>query len=195
MGKVICLMGKSSTGKDTILKLLKEDIELELKMIITYTTRPIRSNENNGIEYFFIDDKILKEFEADGKVIEKRGYNTVAGIWNYCTIDDGQIQLDKGNHILITTLEAYKKIQNYFEPENVVPIYVAVDDGIRLERAIIREKQQLSPNYDELCRRFLADTVDFSVEKLEELQIIKYYDNYHLNECYHHIKKDLMKII
>ena len=54
-----------------------------------------------------------------------------------------------------------KKMQNYFGKENVIPIYIQVDDGVRLERALERERTQKEPKYAELCRRFLADEKDF----------------------------------
>ena len=195
MCKIFCLMGKSSSGKDTVFKLLKEDSELNLKPIIPYTTRPIRNNETNGVEYFFIDKRKFNEFEKEGKIIEKREYNTVNGVWYYATIDDGQINLIHNNYILISTLIAYKHIQDYFHPEHVFPIYISVDDATRLERALAREKKELNPNYNELCRRFLADNNDFSAEKLSENKIDKPYDNYNLDECFTLIKNDLVKII
>ena len=55
-------------------------------------------------------------------------------------------------------------MQNYFGKENVIPIYIQVDDGVRLERALERERTQKEPKYAELCRRFLADEKDFSEE-------------------------------
>ena len=45
MGKIICLMGKSSSGKDTIYKNLMEDKSLGLRKLIPYTTRPMREGE------------------------------------------------------------------------------------------------------------------------------------------------------
>ena len=74
MGKIFCLMGKSSTGKDTIFKRLTEDEELNLKTIVSYTTRPVRDGEEEGKEYFFVDETRLKELEDTGKVIELRAY-------------------------------------------------------------------------------------------------------------------------
>lgn len=195
MGNIFCLMGKSSSGKDTIFKLLKEEKELRLQPVIPYTTRPIRTNEKNGIDYNFIDEAALDHYDKIGKIIEKRLYNTVNGIWYYCTIDDGQIDLSKGNYILIVTLEAYKSLQIYFGYQNVFPIYIAVEDVIRLERALAREKKQINPNYDELCRRFLADNVDFSIDKLSEYDVKKQYHNIKLDECIEHIKEDLTKMI
>lgn len=111
MGKIFCLMGKSNCGKDTIFKILKNDKTLNLKPVVTYTTRPKRVNETDGVEYFFIDEEKLVNYKNLGKVIEERVYNTVRGKWYYCTIDDGQIQFESENYILITTLEAYENIR------------------------------------------------------------------------------------
>ena len=57
MGKIYCIMGKSSTGKDSFYKKLLEDRELNLKKIVMYTTRPIRAGEVNGVEYFFVNEE------------------------------------------------------------------------------------------------------------------------------------------
>jgi len=189
MGKIFCIMGKSGSGKDTILKELVEDQALDLKPVISYTTRPIRYNEQHGIEYNFIDESMLEKYREAGKIIERRDYNTINGIWSYCTVDDGQIDLAKEiSYILILTLEAYGNLQKYFGADYVVPIYITVDDGIRLERAIKREQQQEKPNYEELCRRFLADSTDFSLSKLQACGIIKQYSNENFHECLSYIK-------
>ncbi len=195
MGKIFCLMGKSSSGKDTIFKELKDDTDLNLKPIISYTTRPKRVSETQGIEYFFIAKDKLDELEKDNKVIEKRVYHTVHGDWYYCTINDGQIDLDRNDYLLITTLESYKSLRDYFGNDKVHPLYVDIEDGIRLERALQREKKQANPNYNELCRRFLADNKDFSEENLSNLSINKSYVNEDLYECINTIKKDILNLI
>lgn len=182
MGRIYCLMGKSSTGKDTIYKELLEDSTLSLKKIIPYTTRPMREGEKDGVEYFFCDDEKVSSLEEQGKIIELRAYNTVHGIWKYFTVNDSQIDLTKQDYLLIGTLEAYVKIRDYFGNENVLPIYIEVEDGERLTRALSREKQQKEPKYEELCRRFLADARDFSEEKLNEAGITKRFVNNDLEE-------------
>ena len=195
MGKIFCLMGKSSSGKDTIFKEIKDDKDLNLRPIISYTTRPKRVNETDGVEYFFINTDELKNFEKENKVIEQRVYHTVHGDWYYCTINDNQIDLDKNNYLLITTLEAYKSLRDYFGEEKVYPLYINVEDGLRLERAMNREKTQANPNYDELCRRFLADNKDFSDDNLSSLNINKFYTNEDLEECINNIKEDILSLI
>ncbi len=187
-------MGKSSSGKDTIFKRLRENEALGLKPVVTYTTRPMRQNEMDGVEYFFINEDRLKEYESEDKVIEQRVYHTVFGEWYYSTIDDGQIKLNEENYLLIVTLEAYNNLKRYFGTENVVPLYVAVEDGMRLERAIAREKREIAPNFNEVCRRFLADNADFSDEKLQDSGIEKYYFNVELEECVEEITQEILKL-
>ena len=68
-----------------------------------------------------------------------------------------------------------------------------VEDGLRLSRALERERQQMQPKYAELCRRFLADSEDFSEEKLKELGIIKRYENIEMKKCVEEILLEIKK--
>ena len=81
MGKIVYLMGKSSSGKDTIFKRLLADESLGLKTIVPYTTRPIRSGERNGLEYFFTDEEGYQRLKEKGRIIEERAYQTFHGLW------------------------------------------------------------------------------------------------------------------
>lgn len=181
MSKIFYLMGKSASGKDTIYKKVKEQMP-ELKTIVIYTTRPIREGELNGREYHFVDDDKLMELQEAGKVIELREYNTVHGIWKYFTADDGQFD-GEDNYLAIGTLESYVQLRDYFGQERLVPIYVEVEDGLRLERALARERMQATPKYEEMCRRFLADAADFSVENLKEAGITRKFSNIDMDKC------------
>lgn len=176
MGKIYCIMGKSSTGKDSIFKLLLERKDLNLKRIVSYTTRPIRSREKAGEEYNFVTIEEKDALLAAGKVIEIRKYDTVFGEWFYFTVDDGQLDLSANDYIIIGTLESYLKLRDYYQ-NKVEPIYIQVDDGERLERALKREKKQAEPKYEEMCRRFLADQEDFSQEKIAAAGINNIFNN------------------
>lgn len=182
MGRIFYLMGKSSSGKDTIFKKIREHVP-ELKTIVLYTTRPIREGETNGVEYYFTDEKKREELEKEGRLIESRTYDTVHGKWTYFTADDGQIDLTKNNYLVIGTLVSYERMKEYFGEEVLEPIYIEVEDGERLLRAILREKKQEKPKYAEMCRRFLADTEDFSEENLKRCGITHRYQNRDMEEC------------
>ena len=182
MGKIYCMMGKSSSGKDTLYQKVLERLP-QIHRVVPYTTRPIREGEQDGVEYHFVDDKQLAELETDGKIVELRAYNTVHGIWKYFTVDDGQIDLEQGDYLLIGTLETYEKIREYYGAEHLVPIYIEVEDGERLARALERERRQAVPKYKEMCRRFLADEEDFCEENLKRLGIDKRYRNTDMETC------------
>lgn len=181
MGYIFCLMGKSSSGKDSIYRELFLDSSLNIKKIIPGTTRPIREGEKNGEEYFFHTEEEFVSLKERGLIIESRSYNTIHGVWHYFTAQDEALDIESNNYLAINTLEAYISLCKYFGEEKVIPIYVTVDDGERLMRALKREMQQESPKYKELCRRFLADEEDFSEEKLIAAGVKKYFENKELN--------------
>lgn len=193
MGKIYCMIGKSSSGKDTLFKMLLEDENLSLKTMVPYTTRPMRDGEQDGVEYHFCTEEQLAELERAGKVIELRAYDTVHGIWKYFTVNDEQVQLETYQYLLIGTLESYLKIRNYYGKEIVIPIYIEVDDGERLQRALNRERMEKKPRYEEMCRRFLADAKDFSEEKLKEAGIQRRFINRELQETLQNIKQYMLQ--
>lgn len=193
MKKIYCMMGKSSTGKDTLFKMLMEDQELSVKTLVPYTTRPMREGERDGVEYHFCDETRLKALEESSRIIELRTYDTVHGLWKYFTVDDDQVDLEKYSYLLIGTLESYLKIRDYYGKDRVIPIYIEVEDGLRLQRAVERERKESMPRYEELCRRFLADAVDFSEEKLTDAGIGKRFINENLSEIEHKIKQYMLE--
>lgn len=176
-------MGKSSTGKDSFYKKLMKDPKLGLKNIVMYTTRPIRAGEKDGVEYHFVKEQELFELQSQGKVIECRSYDTVHGIWYYFTVDDRQIDLKNHPYIMIGTLESYLACRAYFGKETLKPIYIEVDDGVRLQRALDRERAQDPPKYQEMCRRYLADSEDFSEDKIKEAEIERRFINDDFDRC------------
>lgn len=177
MGKIYCIMGKSASGKDTIYKeLLKQD-KVKLQTFVTYTTRPIREGERDGVEYFFSNEEELEKLKSQNKVIEIREYHTMHGVWKYFTVDDGRLDLDNHSYIFIGTLESYLRLRDYYGKSVLVPIYINLDDGQRLTRALQREQQQDHPKYAELCRRYLADEEDFSKDKLEDAEVLMQFEN------------------
>ena len=173
MGKIYYIIGKSASGKDSILKGLLEDRELGLSEIIQYTTRPIRDGETEGLEYHFVTPREVEAFREEGRIIELREYQTVHGPWQYMMIDDGTIDLGTQDYAAVGTVESYTKVRDYFGEERVVPFYIDLDPGERLQRALDRERSHLRPKYAEMCRRFLADEGDFAPEKLEAAGLLK----------------------
>lgn len=183
MGKIFCLMGKSACGKDSIYKQISSDKTLSLKTLIPYTTRPIRDGETNGVEYYFLTEEEQQTLEQQGKIIELRTYHTIHGPWKYFTVEDHQLDLAHLHYLIIGTLESYLRFQEYFGADSIIPLYIELEPGERLQRALNRERMQTEPKYAELCRRFLADEEDFSKEKLKQANISKTFINNDLTLC------------
>lgn len=159
--RIFCLVGKSCSGKDTLCARIMERCP-ELLPVIPHTTRPRRTGEVEGQNYHFVTQRQLRQYEAQGQVIEKREYHTVQGLWTYFTL---RFPLDR-DRLLITTLDGARALMDAYGSQAVRVVYLHVDDHTRLLRCVGREERQEHPDYTELCRRFLADQSDFSDDKL-----------------------------
>ena len=201
MNHIFCLTGKSASGKDTIYQRLLKDHELGLKRIVPYTTRPMREGEQNGREYYFESVQQFEEARQQGRIIEAREYATYYGPWHYYTKDDGQIDLEKASFLVPSTLESYSNMRSFFDGRDeegiptVLPVYIDLDDGIRLQRALNRELEGDHPRYEEMCRRFLSDQIDFSDEKIREAGITRRFINDDLDRCTREIREYILGIL
>lgn len=187
MGKIYVIIGKSASGKDTVYTRLLKDPRVNLKPYVIHTTRPMREGETDGVEYHFSDVSVLEKAGKEGNLIESRVYHTVYGDWYYFTIDDSNIDIEKNNYLYIGTLESYIRMRSHYGATAVLPIYIEVDDGIRLKRAIEREEKRKNPGYAEICRRFLADEEDFSEANLKKAGVETRFDNRLVEDCMENI--------
>ena len=183
MRNLFYICGPSSSGKDTVYSVLIRQKKAALTPVVLYTTRPRRQGETEGIEYHFVDDAAIGDFEKSGQIIEKRVYHTVHGDWTYATVIDTVMETDERDYLGIGTLESFVKIRDHFGEAKVWPILLHVDEGERLQRALDREKAQAEPKYAEMCRRFLADAEDFSDENIRIAGITKVFENTELDTC------------
>lgn len=185
MSNFFYIMGKSSSGKDTIYKRIKDQIDINT--YILYTTRPIRKGEKEGVDYHYISNEKMEELIKAGKVLESRTYQTVNGPWIYATVADEQLE-QEGDIITVGTLESYRDIKEYYKDKTdtkLIPIYIFIDEQERRKRAIEREEKQTNPNYAEVERRIKADNIDFSEENLKKAGITtnETFYNYDLDRC------------
>ena len=164
MSRIFCLVGKSCSGKDTLYTRILDLKQPNLRPVIPYTTRPMRRGEVDGQNYHFVSGKELEQYLAGDQIIELREYFTTQGYWSYFTL---RFELD-ADRLIITTLEGAEALISCYGRPAVCVIYLQVDDRTRLMRCIDREDRQENPDYTEVCRRFLADQEDFSLERLAQ---------------------------
>ncbi len=189
MGKIYYIFGKSSSGKDTIYRRLLKMHPDSLRSVVLYTTRPKREGEKEGITYNYLSEEGYEDLKQRGLIIEERSYNTIHGIWRYFTVKDDQIDLEKNDYLITGVLESYVSTRNYFGKDRVMPVYIEVEDGERLTRALNREKKPGNRKYAEMCRRFLTDTEDFSEDKLKAAGVDRRFINDDLEKCLAEIEK------
>ncbi len=98
MGKIYYIMGKSSSGKDTIFKeLLVPHPGAEAGGALHHKAPPGGGERRGGV----ISSRTRSGSPSGGtgRIIELRAYDTACGVWKYFTADDGQIDLGDGETI------------------------------------------------------------------------------------------------
>lgn len=165
---IIAIMGKAGSGKDTLMKALLEEPEFfEAKPIISCTTRPIRDNEQDGVNYHYITKEQFTEQILNGEMLEATVFNN----WCYGTslnnLTKDKLNIGVFNPEGVGLLRENKNI-------DLTVIYVEATDKTRLLRQLNREK---NPDCHEIVRRFGADEADFSEEEIAYLEPDVYVTN------------------
>lgn len=162
---LIVLCGKICSGRTSILReIIKRNA---ISPLISHTDRPIRSNEIDGYDYYFLNSYRFNELIFNDSFVEMRTYNTKNGLWRYGLSKD-EINGDYKKGIVILDLKGLEKIEEYCKDTNikVVSIYIDVDGETRLKRALDRQSPTTEEQRIEICRRYMADHNDF--ENAEE---------------------------
>lgn len=123
--KLFCIMGETASGKDTLTKKLCEDTGM--KAIVSYTTRPRRTNE--GDTHIFVDNSVYEQMKDN-----LAAYTEINGFRYWTTIE--QIY---DNDIYIIDSNGLETLENLgLEDIDLCSIYINVPLEVRLERAIHR---------------------------------------------------------
>ena len=164
MGHLFVVVGKSATGKDTIVGRLLDRLGVE--SLVPYTTRPMRPGEVDGVTYNFVDEEFLnKEFEKDN-ILECRSYTTVHGVWSYFELVS---QLDPNkDYILVVSYDGWLNIKKKLEGNadvEAVPLYIWVDSYNRILRSLNRTRDSGACDYSEVCARYLREEALYTDEE------------------------------
>lgn len=177
MNYITVLCGKSASSKDSLQTILHK--LYEYKPIVSVTTRPMRSNEVEGISYYFKTEEEFQELLKQDAFIEHRTYNTIQNgeptTWHY-GIEKKEIDLSKHNYVTVVDLQGLEDLKRYFG-DGVISFYINVDAESRKLRAIIRDinfelaEWERRLKDDDIRFENVLDKVDFAV------------DNYDLKLC------------
>lgn len=148
---MIVLCGKSGSGKNTI---QNELVKLGMNRIVTYTTRPMRLGEIDGITYHFISEEEFLQKRESGFFLESTSYFTASGEeWFYGT-NAGDFTL---NGVLILNPNGIKTlIKKLKKLYNAMIFYLDCSDAVLTHRL-----KQRGDDPVEVSRRLKADDKDF----------------------------------
>lgn len=155
MYNILAIFGMSGVGKDTLLKAIEKEYPKDIHTIVSYTTRPKRDGEIDGVNYHFIDKIDFAAMEAQGKFLE----TTLFNYWHYGTgIDD--LRTSKINIGVFNPTGVDFLLHREKEKQDicVFPCYLDCSDKTRLIRSLNRETY---PNVKEIIRRYHTDKEDF----------------------------------
>lgn len=160
MGKLIVLVAESCAGKDTVLKILVE--EYGIHRVVSHTSRPIRRNEVDGIDYYFVSQQEFMEMQSENKFVETREYNTIQdgepSVWFYgVTKEELSLSLEETNAVIILDIQGLQHMKEYLGEENMVSFYLQVNQEERLRRAEAR-----GDDMEEVLRRLADDKIKFA---------------------------------
>lgn len=149
MYKIVALVGMSGSGKDYILRELCQSNDYH--EIISNTTRPIRENEQDGVNYHFLSEKEFMQKKHNGEMLETADFRE----WHYGTsydnLDETKINIGVYNPTGFISLLNNTNV-------DVLSIMVSCSDKERVIRQLNREEH---PDVDEIIRRYSTDKDDF----------------------------------
>ncbi|MDC3060697.1 guanylate kinase [Candidatus Pelagibacter sp.] len=183
-GKMIILSSPSGAGKTTLAKKISQ--EKHFKISISHTTREPRSNEKNGVDYFFVSQK---QFE---KLIEEKAFLEYANVFKnlYGSTKEQVIKnLENGDNVLFDIdWQGAQQIKNQVLNFELVSFFILPPSKkILLQRLITRDE-----NKDEIIQMRMKQ---FDKDVLHWIDYDFVVINEDLNKCYNEIIGYLDKTI
>ncbi len=137
------------------------------KSVVSYTTRPMRDYETNGVEHYFINnekaDRMLEELDIPAK--------TQIGEYRYFVTKD-ELE-DRSKNLYIIDPEGIKYLlENFNGIRDFIILYVYANDETRYERA----KQR--PGFDEKIYKDRVDSESDQFNRFEEYMRDEFEDRY-----------------
>lgn len=142
---MIVIVGESASGKSSVAKYLMDNYGY--KRIITYTTRDKRDNEEDGVDYYFIQPQHFETLRKQGFFAETASYNG----WLY-----GSAKEDYTDDVVVVLTPKGLRSLRLNGVNNIYSVYLNVPRRDRLIKCLER-----GDNIEEAYRRSLSDVGQF----------------------------------
>ena len=150
--KLICIVGSSGSGKDTVKNYILNNFSVcvnnkagvqRIKPLVETTTRPIRDGEKEGIDYYYVTQGRWNDMAYEDLFLEQRTYETQYGEWHYGT-NKYSVDLNHATYVTCVSVEdidgRLEKYKNFLGEENIICIYLTASIfSERLKRCLNRE--------------------------------------------------------
>lgn len=150
MKKVIAIVGPSASGKNTLVKQLKVKYP-SYNYVVHSTTRPMRDNEINGVNYNFITEEDMYNKILKGEIVSASNYRGWVYAIDNAVLKEDNLNIGEFNLGDIDELKFEHGVELYV-------IYITAKAKVRLIRSLQREE---TPDISEIYRRYFADDEDF----------------------------------
>lgn len=151
MYKIIALIGKAGSGKDTMMHRVLER-NPNLHEIVSCTTRPRREGEVEGVNYFYLTPEQFGDKVLHDEMLEATCFNDWFYGTSYESLRSDVVNIGVFNPAGIESLLGRRDVV-------VHVFYITASPKNRLLRQLNREKD---PDVDEIIRRYKADEIDFA---------------------------------
>ena len=149
---IIVLVGKTASGKTTVAnELCKYHY---YKRIITYTTRPMRENEVQDVDYHFISDEQFNKMVENNEFTEYKRYNTAHGVWSYGSVITSEQELSDDCYVIVLTPQGLRDLSK--RASRYIAFYLNVSFESQLERLKKRGDEE-----QQIIKRLQNDAKDF----------------------------------
>lgn len=163
--------GKSAAGKDYSFRRHMQE-HPDTVPVVSYTTRPMRDGEKDGVDYHFLSAKEFDEMEENGEFLESRAYHTLTGgkpaVWKYASPKLPEHEVENRNYATVLDLDGCRSCIRQYGGENIDVVYLYTDDGTREQRA----QKRGSFDRTEWERRKSDDDEKFSEDRLLEVEVL-----------------------
>lgn len=127
---IIIFIGMSSVGKDTIVSECVKKFNWHKS--VSYTSRPSRPNEVEGVDYFFKPYKEILNMVEKGETYEHTTYETNMGSWLYAFGIDSFV--DDDINTCIMNPHGLDQILSNELADRIAIVYIKTDDQTRFHR-------------------------------------------------------------
>ena len=156
MVKCIVLTGAMASGKTSLAWFLEQE---GIKRVTTYTTRPKRPGEKDGVDYNYISEEEFLDLKKKHFFAETTHYDTVFGRWYYGSAkEDYRSEEDK---VIVLNPRGVMCLA-----EDAFVVLIDLPEEILVRRALLR-----GDTPEEITRRIISDKLDF-----QKLKVNKLYD-------------------